>query len=140
MEKPDRCVRSRMRHVGSLLFAVVLCRKFAVVTTLFRHLPRHKNIAAIKLPAARHSIFLIEELFMPSPPATGTITPSGNGLASPERLTRSPGKYALRAALIEPLNAAVAIIPIRLRKKSATRATSGSCRRQGIFIEAGIHP
>jgi hypothetical protein len=36
-----------MRHVGSPLFAVIVCRKFATVAALSWHLPHHKNAAAL---------------------------------------------------------------------------------------------
>jgi hypothetical protein len=36
-----------MRHVGSPLFAAVVCRKFAAVAAFSWHLPHHKNAARL---------------------------------------------------------------------------------------------
>jgi hypothetical protein len=36
-----------MRHVGSPLFAVIVCRKFATAAAFSWHLPHHKNAAAM---------------------------------------------------------------------------------------------
>jgi hypothetical protein len=46
--KPEPGIRaSRMRHVGSSLFAVMVCRKFASAAAFSWHLPHHKNAAAM---------------------------------------------------------------------------------------------
>ena len=43
----NRNCPSRMRHVGSPLFAVLMCRKFASEAAFSWHLPHHKNAARI---------------------------------------------------------------------------------------------
>src|ERR1700687_3838633 len=40
----NRYLPSRMRHVGSPLFAVIVCRKFATAAAFSWHLPHHKKM------------------------------------------------------------------------------------------------
>jgi hypothetical protein len=45
--KPESVSPLRVRHVGSAVFAAILCRKFANAAVFSWHLPHHKNAAAI---------------------------------------------------------------------------------------------
>jgi hypothetical protein len=42
--KPGSALPSRLRHVGSPVFAVILCRKFAIATVFFWHFAWHHSI------------------------------------------------------------------------------------------------
>jgi hypothetical protein len=45
-----------MRHVGSPVFAVILCRKFATAATFSWHLPHHSDAAALDRRELRKSL------------------------------------------------------------------------------------